>query len=172
MKSPTMFTDVQENLSAFWSARNEREKKQIVLAIAVAVLGLTYMLLIEPAYKGRAQLQKSLPTLRQQQVELEGLAKEATALASVTPPPAPEMTKENLEAGMTRLGLKPQSVVATGGNLAKVQFNSVSFAAMTAWLDEIQKSSRIEVMEANVTSLPQQDTVNASLTLRQQKNNE
>lgn len=34
MKSPTMFTDVQENLSAFWSARNEREKKQIVLAIA------------------------------------------------------------------------------------------------------------------------------------------
>lgn len=172
MSTPTMFSDVQENLKAFWSARNEREKKQIVLAIAVAVLGLVYMLLIEPAYNGRVQLKKNLPALRQQAAQLEALSTEARNLAGVTPPPAAEMTKESLEASMARASLKPQSVVVSGGNLAKVQFNTASFAAIAAWLDESQKSNRIGVVDANVTSLPEQDMVNASFTLRQQKNNE
>jgi general secretion pathway protein M len=164
----TALTQMRENLSAFWSDRNEREKKQIMLAAAVAVLGLTYMLLIDPAYSGRIRLEKELPVLRQQAAELEALAKEAAPLANLTPPPVPDMSKEMLEAAMTRAGLKAQSV-SVAGNIADVQFSSASFAAISSWLDELQKAARISVSSANVTPLSQQDTVNATFKLRQQK---
>jgi general secretion pathway protein M len=40
---------------------------------------------------------------------------------------------------------------------------------MVAWLDEMQKTARVTVTEANVTAQGQIDTVNANLTLQQQK---
>lgn len=166
--SPTI-TRMNVAVSEFWSARNERERKQITLAAVVAVLGLTYMLLIEPAFVGRQQLQKNLPALRLQATELKAMAGQATTLARETPPPPPPMTKESIEAAMARAGITPQNVAMAGTDLAKVQLSSVSFAGMVRWLDDMQKSSRVAVVDANVTAQAQQDTVNATLTLRQQK---
>ncbi|HCY63465.1 MAG TPA: general secretion pathway protein GspM [Oxalobacteraceae bacterium] len=166
--SPTLVR-YRQALSDFWSARNERERKQLLLAAAVAVLALVYMLLIEPAYLGRQQLQKNLPNLRQQAVELQTMSMQASALARETPPPPPPMTRESIEAALARAGLKPQSVAMAGTDLAKVQLSSVSFAGMVAWLDEMQKTARVSVTDASITAQGQIDTVNANLTLRQQK---
>lgn len=169
MSAPSLMTEIRDALSAFWGVRNEREKKQIVLAATVAVIGLVYLFLIEPAYLGRVQLQKSLPALRQQAVEMEALSNEAKALAGITPPPVPDMTKEGIEALLTRAGAKPQSVTLTG-DFAKLQFSSVSFASLASALDELKRNARISVVDANINALPQQDVVNAAFTLRQQKN--
>lgn len=163
------FSRMNLAVTEFWSARNERERKQITLAAVVAVLGLTYMLLIEPAFVGRQQLQQNLPTLRLQANELKAMAGQASALARETPPPPPPMSKESIEAAMSRAGITPQNVAMAGTDLAKVQLSAVSFAGMVRWLDDMQKSSRVTVVDANVTAQAQQDTVNATLTLRQQK---
>jgi general secretion pathway protein M len=166
--SPTMMR-FNQAISDFWNARNERERKQLLLMVSVILLALVYMLLIEPAYVGREQLGKSLPTLRQQATELQALATQATTLSRETPPPPPPMTKETIEASMTRAGLPPQTVAIAGTDLAKVQLSGVSFASMVAWLDEMKKAARISVTEASITAQAQSDTVNATLTLRQQK---
>lgn len=159
---------LKQMLLAFWSERNQRERTMLIIAIVVVVAGLFYVLLIDPAISGRQDLQKRLPALRQQAAELQAMAKEATALSGKTPPPAAPVTKESLEASLTRKGLKPQSVSLTG-DLAKVQLSSASFANITEWLDEMQKTARLTVVEANVEALLQSDSVNATLTLRQQK---
>ena len=159
-------TQIQENVSAFWIERNARERKQIALAIAVAVCALIYMLLVAPALNGRAQLEKSLPELRQQSAELKNLATQASALSAATATPAPPATKEVIEASLANKGLKAQSV-APAGEIIKVQLSAVSFTGMLDWLDEIQKNLRITVVDANVTAQPQTDIVNATLTLRQ-----
>ncbi|RJG03410.1 type II secretion system protein GspM [Noviherbaspirillum sedimenti] len=169
MNPPPIFVRYRQATANFWNARNERERKQLLLAAVVAVLGLTYMLLIEPAYLGRQQLQKNLPSLRQQAAEFQTMSLQASALARETPPPAPPMTRESIEAALARAGLKPQNVAIAGTDLAKVQLSSVSFAGMVAWLDDMQKSARVTVADANITSQGQTDVVNASLTLRQQK---
>lgn len=169
MNPPPIFVRYRQAASDFWTARNERERKQLLLAAVVAVLGLSYMLLIEPAYLGGKQLQKNLPALRQQAAELQSMSLQASALARETPPPPPPMTRESIEAALARAGLKPQNVAIAGTDLAKVQLASVSFAGMVAWLDEMQKSARVTVADANITSQGQADVVNASLTLRQQK---
>jgi general secretion pathway protein M len=159
-------TQIQESLSAFWMERNARERKQITLAIVVAVCALMYMLFVAPALNGRAQLEKSLPELRLQAADLQNLAKEASSLSAATATPAPPATREILEASLSSKGLKAQSVAATG-EMIKVQLSGVSFTGMLDWLDEIQKNLRVTVVDANVTAQPQTDIVNATLTLRQ-----
>lgn len=170
MTNPPIVVRYRQALADFWGARNERERKQLLLAAIVVVFGLTYMLLLEPAYLGGKQLQKSLPTLRQQAAEVQAMSLQASALAREVPPPPPPMSRESIEAALARAGLKPQNVAIAGTDLAKVQLSSVSFASMIAWLDDMQKSAKVSVADANITAQGQTpDTVNASLTLRQQK---
>jgi general secretion pathway protein M len=159
---------LKQSLSTFWGERNQRERSMLVAAIAVVVVGLFYMLLIDPAVSGRQMLEKRLPALRQQAAELQAMAKDATALSGKAAAPAAAVTRESLEASLTRNGLKPQSVSLTG-DLAKVQLSSASFAGITDWLDEMQRTARLSVAEATIEALAQADMVNATLTLRQQR---
>lgn len=167
MASP-IFSQLGQSISTFWGDRNEREKKQIALMGVVILLALIYAVLIDPAYSGRKQLEKSLPALRQEAADMQAMAGEAGSLINNPAPPAQEMTKESLEASMSSKGLKPQNVAVTG-NLAKIQFSGVSFASVVAWLDELQKTARITVLDANIVASPQTDIVNATLSLQQQK---
>ncbi|GIZ50779.1 type II secretion system protein GspM [Noviherbaspirillum aridicola] len=161
---------LKQSASTFWNERNQRERRMLSLAAVVVVLGLIYALLIDPAMSGRADLEKRLPALRQQAAEVQALARQAAsapaAPANTAAPPA--MTRESLETSLSRKGIKAQNLSVTG-ELAKAQFNGVSFAALVDWLTEMQGAPRISVLDANVEAQAQPDTVNATLTLRQQR---
>ncbi|HZW21905.1 type II secretion system protein GspM [Noviherbaspirillum sp.] len=159
---------LKQRLSAFWSDRNRRERNMLLAAAAVIVFGLVYVLLIDPALSGRSSLEKMLPGLRQQAAEVQALAKEASGLGGKTAAPPPAMTRESIETSLSRKGLKAQSVTVSG-ELAKVQLNGVPFSATTEWLAEVQKTARLSVVEAVVEAQQQPDSVNANLTLRQQR---
>jgi general secretion pathway protein M len=167
MNAATNMNGFKQTVSTFWSARNQREQKLLALAIAVIVFGLFYLLLIDPALSGRKNLEKGLPALRQQSAELQAMARDAATLSRKADTPAPALTREGIEASLAGKGLKPQSVLLTG-ELAKIQFNAVSFASIVDWLQDAQKTLRMSVVDANVDAQQKTDTVNASLTLRQQ----
>lgn len=168
MSSLGKLSGVKQTASNFWSERNRRERIMLTAAIVVIVLGLFYLLLIDPAASGRKDLEKKLPALRQQAAEVRALAKEASGLSGSSAAPVPAMTRDSLEASLTRKGLKPQSVTLTG-ELAKVQLAAVSFAGTVDWLDELQRTARLSVVDANIEAQAQADTVNATVTLRQQR---
>lgn len=168
MNAAVQLGGLKTSLSTFWNARNKREQNMLLAAVAVVVVGLIYVLLIDPALSGRADLEKKLPALRQQAAEVQSLAKEAGALSGKTATPPPAITRESIEASLERKGLKAQSVSLTG-ELAKVQLNGVSFSSTVEWLTEMQRTARVSVVDAMVEAQPQPDTVNASLTLRQQR---
>jgi general secretion pathway protein M len=160
---------MKQTLSTFWSERNKREQNMLAATMVVAVLGLLYVLFIDPAISGRADLEKRLPQLRQQAAEVQALSKEASALGGkTTAAPPPAMTRESIETSLSRKGLKAQSVTVSG-ELAKLQLNDVPFSATTEWLAEVQKTARMSVVEAVVEAQQQPDMVNANLTLRQQR---
>jgi general secretion pathway protein M len=160
-------TALKQSMASFWGERNTREQHMLIAAMAAIVLGLLYVLLIDPALSGREILQKQLPALRQQAAQVQALSKEAAALGSKTAAPPAPMTRESIESSLNRKGLKPQSVTLTG-NQARVQLSGVSFADPVQWLDEMNKGARVSVMEATVNAQEQAGIVNATLTLRQQ----
>jgi general secretion pathway protein M len=164
---------MKQSFSTFWNARNKRERNMLAIAAAVVVLGLLYALLIDPALSGRQALERKLPTLRQQSAEVQALAREASssgvaARANANTPPPPPITRERLEASLSEKGLKAQSLSVTG-ELARVQLAGVSFASTVEWLTELQRTSSVGVVDAVVEAQAQPDTVNATLSLRQQK---
>lgn len=165
----SILNSYKDSLAAFWQQRDARERGMLTLAAAVIGLALIYVVLIGPAMSGRAQLDKSLPPLRLQAAEMQLLAKQATQFVKVGATPALPVSRESIEAALARKGLKAQNIVLSG-DMIKVQLASASFAAALDWLDDMQKNARLTVVETSFTALAPVDTVNATLTLRQQKN--
>ncbi|MGA7750699.1 MAG: type II secretion system protein GspM [Gallionella sp.] len=152
------------SLSEFWAVRDARERAMLAVAGLVVTFGLIYALLIDPALSGRDRLNKSLPMLRQQVAQMQALSKEAAALSGKTAAPSIAMSKENIDAALARNDLKPQSVMLTG-DFAKVQLTAASFAGTLNWLDNMQKTALLSVVDANIVALAQPDMVNATFTL-------
>lgn len=171
MSAPGIFSELQESASNFWMERNARERSMLTAAFAVIVLGLIYALLLGPAIDGRAQLEKSLPPLRQQAAEMQALSRQAAALANTGATPPATVTRESIDASLSRRGLKPQSVALTG-DLVRLQMAPVSFAGLIDWLEEMRQTARLSVVEANIVAQAQADMVNVTLTLRQPKTEE
>ena len=169
MSAAANFQRIRERAGAFWSDRNPKERQQMLAIGAVIAAALIYLVLLEPALSGRAQLRKSLPDLRQKSAEMQQLAQQAAALVSNIAPPPPQLTKDSIEAALASKGLKAQSVVITEDSV-RVQMSTASFAGLVDWLDDAQKVMRLSVIDTTITALPGSDTVSATLTLRQQKN--
>ena len=157
------------SFSEFWAVRDARERAMLSAAAAVVMFGLIYALLIAPALTWRERLNKDLPLLRQQVAQLQALSKQAEALSGKPAPAAAAISRENIEAALARSGLKPQSVISTG-DYAKVQLAAVSFAGTLTWLDDMQKTALLYVVDADIVALAQADMVDATLTLRQARN--
>ena len=90
----------------YWSARAPREQRMLSWLGLAVLLALIYLLLIDPALTGRAQLRKSLPGLRTQVSQVQGMARELSAAkpaGTAAPQPA---TRESVEASLARAGLK------------------------------------------------------------------
>lgn len=155
----------RQSFAEFWAVRDARERALLAVAALVVTFGLAYALLIDPALAGRGRWNKNLPELRQQVAQLQALAKEAATLSGKSTAPLMTMSKENIEAALARNGLKPQNVMLTG-DFAKVQLAAASFAATLNWLDEMQKTALLSVVDANIVALAQADMVNATYTLR------
>lgn len=156
---------------AFWNERNARERGMLAAAIGVVVLGLAWVLLIDPALSGREQLSRTLPTLRQQAAEVRAITREAGSAAKRNAGPVAPVTRENLQASLSRRGLKAEEVSVTNGT-ARVRFQNASFAGLVDWLSEQHRSARLAVAEAKVERGAEEgspDSVNAAFTLRQER---
>lgn len=159
-------SQVRERALAHWVARTEQERKFLSVGGGVVLLALAYLLLLAPALEGRATLRASLPQLRQQAAQLQGLAQEAQALAAQPAAQVTPMTREMLASSLAGRGITPTSLAMTG-DYAKLQLANVSFANLVAWLDAMRRENRIAVQDAAITGLATAGQVDASLTLRQ-----
>jgi general secretion pathway protein M len=158
----------REAASQFWQVRDMRERRLLTLGAAAIVLALVYLSAIDPALSGRESLKKTLPPLRQQAAQMQAMANQVEAASEQEAPQVESLTRESLEASLTRAGLKAQNV-NVGDRLMTLQFANVPFSNLLRWLEEAQRASLLTVLESNILALNQADMVNATLILRQQK---
>jgi general secretion pathway protein M len=166
MSLATTIAPYRERANALWLARTDQERRFLAVGGAVVLLALLYLILVDPAVEGRAQLRRQLPQLRQQAAELQSMAQEANALARAPATQIAPVTREGINATLRDRGLTPQSLSMTGDYI-KLQLNNVPFAGLATWLDEQRRASRVQVQDLVVTALPVAGQVDASLTLRQ-----
>lgn len=162
---------LREAFQSFWSERDARERRMLGIGSVAVVLTLLYLVAIGPAWVGSARLHRDLPQLRQQTLALQALSREAQALAANAPAGAVLSTQESIEASLGRRSLKAQSVTVSG-DLVRIQINNAPFSSVIEWVDEIQKTARLSVIDSNFIAQTQTDIVNATLNLRQPKTDE
>jgi general secretion pathway protein M len=168
MSSAANFNRLRETAGTFWRDRSTRERKQLLLMAGVIVLALLYLVLVAPALSGRTQLRKSLPELRQKSADMQQLVREAAALSANAAPPPTLLSKEGIDTALGARGLKAQSIVVTD-DVVRIQLTAASFSALIGWLGDMQKTARLSVIDTSIVAQSTADTVNAAMTLRQQK---
>lgn len=160
---------LQLKWAEFWQARTSQEQTMLSVCAAFVLAALIFLIAVDPALKGSARLQKELPNLRMQAAQFEALAKEAQALSGRAAQPSEAMTKDGIEKSLTSRNMAPKTIGMVGDQL-KVQLDGVPFASLVSWLDEMQKTAHISVFDANIVSQASVGVVNATLSLRQQRN--
>lgn len=166
MSVVTAIAQLRDQISLYWLARTEKERKYLTVGGATIVGALVYALCVAPATSGRDKLNAQLPLLRVEAAKLQALALEAGELARQVAPQAAPMSKESVTASLAARSITAQSISMTG-NFARVQLNGVPFASLFAWLDAQRRENRIEAQEVAVTAGTPVGQVDAILTLRQ-----
>ena len=156
----------RQSFSEFWSMRDTRERKFLIVASGLLLLALIYALLIAPALNGREQLSKRLPLLRLQVAQLQELSKKASELSGKPVQTTVKISREKIAATLVRNNLKSQTL-HLNGDYVTLRLASVSFANTISWLNNIQKATQLFVVEAKIVALTQPDKVDVTMTLRQ-----
>ncbi|MCG2585862.1 type II secretion system protein GspM [Massilia sp. TS11] len=150
----------------YWEARSAQEKRLLLAAAAVVLLALVYSLLFEPAVRGRAQLQRDLPNLRQEAAQMQALAAEAIELQKRNAAAPAPVSKDSLAASLAARSLQPSNIVVSG-EFIKLEFKGVAFANVHAWLDQLRRENMVLVQEASFVPQGPAGQVDVSLSLRQ-----
>ncbi len=167
-KGPGVLDDLREATVSFWNERNERERRILLIGAVFAAIGLCYFLLFYFPLKGLKQLNNDLPELRAKSVDMQALATQVAQLKNAAAVATDPVSQESIASSLGTRGLKPKSISVSDG-FVRLQLEGVSFAGMTDWLDDQQKTAHLVVIEANFVPQKQLDIVNATLTLKQQR---
>lgn len=151
----------------WWLGLSRRERIATIVAAALVIVALTYLVAIEPAWRTRVRLGAVLPQLRAQAAEMDALGAEARRLATRTPvPDSAEQRKSALGKLAAENNVPLGQVREADDQSLSLSIKRADAGALLAWLKEAtsQLSLRIVVIriarvgpglvDADVTFVP------------------
>ena len=159
-----------EPARARWNALGARERRVAsVLAVSFGA-ALFYLLVWSPVESGLAKARARLASV---QAQLARVQEQAARVASVRAAPRvtlPANPAAAVAQAAERQGLREQlkRVDAEGANAVRVQIEDAPFAALMAWLVELQQQIGLRAESATLERGANPGTVNGRLLLRGQ----
>lgn len=157
-----------ERLLASWAGVSPRERRLVLFAGLVLLLAAVFLLLIEPAWRGRVALRKELPVLRAQLAAVQSLAQEAGTLAgrAGSAPASSAQVRVALEQSVAAAGLGPSlQKIELNGELIEMRFRGVSHERWLSWLAGALPETRTRVVDLALTREAAPGVVSARLVL-------
>ncbi|MBP8306948.1 MAG: type II secretion system protein M [Burkholderiaceae bacterium] len=161
-----------ERLVQSWRAIAPRERRLVTLAGGVLVLALIYLVLIEPAWQGRRNLQRELPVLRQQLSQMIALSAEARQLATVSPIAGEgvQALRGSIEGSLKAAGLEPMlQKLELNGELIDLRFKGIAHASWLNWMESAQRETRMRVVDLSITREADNGIVSVRMVLEAPK---
>jgi general secretion pathway protein M len=159
-----------EPARARWKALGARERRMASALAASLGVALFYLLVWSPVENGVARARTRLASV---QAQLARVQEQAAVVASVRAAPRvapPANPVAAVGEAAERHGLREQlkRVEAEGTRAVRVQIEGASFAALMAWLVELQEQAGLRAENATLERQANPGTVNARLLLRAQ----
>jgi len=151
----------------FWSERNAREKKLLILFGLILSMVLLYSVLWAPARAGSVRLAAKLPVMQRELAQMQEQARQARELGGQAASLAPlgDGLHHALMASLAQRGMTHAQVSVLNGAV-QVKLTHVFFADWVGWLDEIRKQYKLQVTEAQLTSLNEGGQINLTAVLQ------
>lgn len=134
-------------LRAWWRALPGRERRLLVLALAVLLAAALWLLALQPALQTLRSAPAALDAAERQLQAMQLLAAEAGELRA-TPPVNTEQATAALRAATERLGEKAR--LSLQGDRAVLTLNGVGTGALRDWLAEARSGARARPVEASL----------------------
>jgi len=148
-----------------WQVRNQREKQGLTLAAAILISWLGWVLLVNPALRGRAHWQRELPTMQNELAQMRSLLTDIGKQPELSKASRVELSRQALESSLNEKGLRAENLQIVDGHV-KARFIDISFSAFAELLQQWQIASRLVVEEVTVTARDRIDRVDVSVSLK------
>jgi general secretion pathway protein M len=166
MKQMAFFSELQDH----WNKRELRERR-IFLAVGLLIIAsLIYLIAVQPAMSNIKNLREFTPKLKQQAASMTMMAEQYGQLSKSMTESVPVMTRESIEASLTRRNIKTQSLTVAN-DVVRFQVNVVAYANLMEWMLEMQRAARLTVDDIKLTALTEPGQVSVVVSLRQQRVN-
>lgn len=158
---------MKARLRKLWESRSPRDR--VLIAVLAAVVGaVLYLVLVQSAYRARAQLGSSVSVLRAQALRLDADANELARARAAPAAPAPQTdlrTQVQAQAGAAGLARALLRIDARDADQVQVVFGSVAFADWLAWIATLQAQHiRLDTSRIEALTTPGLVSVTATLT--------
>jgi general secretion pathway protein M len=166
-QKPPMKAMLIDVFNDFWSRRNKREKALLAIIASLLSIILLYRLLWAPAANGSARLALVLPAMQSELSQMTQQAQQARELkrTAIGTAPTGEALRNALTASLAARGID-RIQISVQGRTAHIQLKNISFGTWVSWLDEIRKQIKIQVIEAQISSLDQEGQVDLKGSLQ------
>jgi len=148
-----------------WQLRNQREKQGLTLAAAILISWLGWVLLVNPALRGRAHWQRELPTMQNELAQMHSLLTDIGKHPARSKESRLELSRQMLESSLNEKGLKAENLEIADGHV-KARFIDISFSSFAELLQQWQIASQLVVEEVTVTARDRIDRVDVSVSLK------
>lgn len=158
---------MKARLRKLWESRSPRDR--VLIAVLAAVVGAAlYLVLVQSAYRARAQLGSSVSVLRAQALRLDADANELARARTAPAAPAPQTdlrTQMQAQAGAAGLARALLRIDARDADQVQVVFGSVAFADWLAWVATLQAQHiRLDTSRIEALTTPGLVSVTATFT--------
>jgi len=152
-------------LSQVWQVRNQREKQWLTIAAAIVISWLGWVLLVNPALRGRAYWQRELPTMQNELSQMRSLLSDISTEPVRSNESRLALSRQILESSLNEKGLRAENLQIADGHV-RARFIDISFSAFTELLQQWQIASQLVVEEVTVTARDRIDRVDVSVSLK------
>ena len=156
---------IATSIAKAWQVRNQREKQGLTLAAAVLISWLGWVLLVNPALRGRAHWQRELPTMQNELSQMHSLLKDIGKLPPDSKKSSLPVLRQTLESSLTEKGLRAESLEIADGRV-KARFVDISFSSFAELLQQWQIASQLVVEEVTVTARDRIARVDVSVSFK------
>ncbi len=156
--------DASDRLPRWWRLRTRTERAGLVAGATVALAALAWLIVWQPLQTDIARLTRELATQRVALAEARTQADAMAGLERRTPPPAGD-ARAMLDLALGQAGVKATAIDRTGDDL-RVTIDGLSFDALTALFDSLQRDAALRVVDLNAAARVEPGMVRAEFTLR------
>ncbi len=159
---PPALASLRLEAGKWWLARTTRERRAVILVLAVLGVLLVWSLLIQPAWRSARTAPAQLDQLDGELQQMQRVAAESRTLRAISPV-SQTQAGAALKAATERLGDKAR--LNLQGDRATLTLTGIGPEALRAWLNEARSGARARPIDATLQRGPAGFTGSVTVTL-------